>query len=136
MTSRSIAALTFALLSAVVASAAGIGHDQARRDFAYLTLGMDTCEPPPPPFTPQSFTPGASLYTKGLCKHAPTAAVCVQAERLQLRMPAHPGDTTGLAAAGDAARVADRATHVKTMAADHAPVVAGACSGPRDIELT
>jgi len=68
--------ITTALLSAVLATAAGVGHDED--------------------------------------------------ERLELRMAAHPGDTAGLTAAGDAAQVADRATHVQTMATDHAPVNAEA----------
>ena len=46
-------------------------------------------------------------------------------------MPAHPGDAAGLAAAGDAARVADQATVVHRMAADRAPVLAGAFGGLR-----
>jgi hypothetical protein len=46
-------------------------------------------------------------------------------------MPAHPGDAEGLAAAGNAAQVADRATVVHRMAADSAPVLTGARAGLR-----
>ena len=78
----------------------------------------------PPPLLRKVFPMTGSQIPH--CWDSPHISAWVQVERLELHMPAHPDDAAGRGAAADVARVAARATHVQTMAADHAPVATGA----------
>ena len=87
-------------------------------------LHREPVHPPPPPFL-GGWPPPWQTHRSW---EAHKSSARLQAERLELRMPANAGDAAGSEADVSAARVAGRArvTHLQTMATDRAPVITGA----------